>query len=196
MSSCHRLPLVKSGWFTQNKSSESFSLQPPSCAPPLPSSFSLVWKKKYKRWLSRQPGREGGSVNHIEESVSGTPWKICRGQGGIEWEACVCVMVRDMNGCPAMNMQLHWPECWDSWSVDNREAVFNMRLRCNKTLKRQIHLSSFAHWGNDPAVTTQLCWILSSIWLLSSCFLWLTNCCFTSNHATLQAGCLVNTVDF
>lgn len=109
---------------------------------------------------------------------------------------CVCVMVRDMNGCPAMNMQLHWPDCWDSWSVDNREAVFNMRLRCNKTLKRQINLSSFAHWGNDPAVTTQLCWILSSIWLLSSCFLWLTNCCFTSNHATLQAGCLVNTVDF
>lgn len=85
MSPCRRLPLVKSGWFTQNIPSDSFSL--PSCAP---SSSSRL---EYKRWLSRQLGRQRESVNHIKESVSGTLWKICAGQGGIECEASVCVCV-------------------------------------------------------------------------------------------------------
>lgn len=71
-----------------------FCLRPPPLSPCL---FPPVWNKKYKRWLSRQLGREGGSVNHIKESVSGTLRKICAGQGGIEWEApvcwCVCVCV-------------------------------------------------------------------------------------------------------
>lgn len=168
MSACHRLPLVKSVWFTQNTPSDIFV-----CDPPLsPRLFPPVWNKKYKRWLSRQLGREGGSVNHIKESVSGTIRKICAGQGGIEWEApvcwCVCVSVKDMNGCPAMNTQLHWPDCWDSWSVDNREAVFNMRLRYNKPVKRQIRLSSCAHWGNHPSDAARLCRVFSSLRLLRS----------------------------
>lgn len=123
--------------FYQNTSTHSFlsAAQPPVCASH-PSSYSLVWKrkKKYKRWLSRQLGREGGSVNHIKESVFGTPQKnLWRTVG--DWVRGMCVYVcwsKNTNGRPAVNRQLHWPGCRDSWCVDNREAVFNIHLPHSK----------------------------------------------------------------
>lgn len=48
-----------------------------------------------------------------------------------DWVRGVCVLFKETNGCPAMHWQLDWPGCWDSWCVDNSEAVFSMRLRYN-----------------------------------------------------------------
>lgn len=81
-----------------------------------------------------------------------------------------------------MNAQLYWPDCWDSWSVDNREAVFNMPLWYNKTLKRQIRLSSSA-----AGETVEKSSVLSD----STGLLLVINqtAVFTSNRVALQARC-------
>lgn len=65
---CHRLNFGKKSSFTfLLKHIHTFVLSA--------ASNALFFSDK--RWLSTQLGREGGSVNHIKESVSGNPRKIC-----------------------------------------------------------------------------------------------------------------------
>lgn len=94
----HRLPSAKRGWFTPNTNSF-FSLQPPSCAPPPPplTSPALVFFffPRLERRSDDCPDSwgEGGNVNHIRESVSGTSQKLLWGRGGLLRGICVCVHV-------------------------------------------------------------------------------------------------------
>lgn len=160
--SCKHLPLTHTLLIYSNQNTFFlFTTHTPSTP-----TFSLVWKKIQE--MTIQTAGERGTKCKSNQGVC--LWD-CGGQQRIEWEACVCGLVRDMNECPAMSTQRHWPDCWDSCSVDNRERLSSTCVwDTSKTLKHQIHLSSSSHWGNDPAVNTALCWSRRSLWLLRSVF--------------------------
>ncbi len=162
MSLCHRLPLVKSSWFTENTSSN-----PHSCAP-LSSTFSL------QRWLSRRLGKEGRSVNHIKESVCETPQKICGEQGGIECEAFESVCwsktwvdaqqwARSFTDQTAETAGPQTTESLSSTCVCDTTDRWNVKSVC-------LHQS--AGITDHPVVTTTLYRFLSSL-TAELCFLWL-----------------------
>lgn len=117
------------------------------------TSFPLLWRK-HKRWLPRQLGRQGGCVNHIKETACGTVNNLCGTTG--DWVKGVCVF----GVCVSRRtlMQLYWPDCWDSWSADNKRGY----LQHDTTKSGSIHLSSSAQGTNHPTATAQLRSILSS----------------------------------